>query len=116
MLYRFREAQAAEHGLGKMRARRPGFAGSVNTVAEAEKWRRDILSEISRKISKIQDGKITLKRETIDSILIVGLLVSLSDFQVRDLNDDLNKMMGQKYHWERRIKELGGADYTVSVC
>ncbi len=56
MLYRFREAQAAELGFGKMRTRRPGFAGSVSTVAEAEKWRRDILSEISRKISKIQDG------------------------------------------------------------
>lgn len=40
-------------------------------------------------------------------------LVSLSDYQVRDLNDDINKLMGQKYHWERRIKELGGADYTV---
>lgn len=40
--------------------------------------------------------------------------MSLSDYQVRDLNDDINKMMGQKYHWERRIKELGGADYTVS--
>lgn len=57
MLYRFREAQAAELGLGKRRERRPGFAGVVNTVTEAEKWRRDILSEISRKISKIQDGK-----------------------------------------------------------
>lgn len=40
-------------------------------------------------------------------------IVSLSDYQVRDLNDDINKLMGQKYHWERRIKELGGADYTV---
>ncbi|CAO0790801.1 unnamed protein product [Mucor circinelloides] len=96
MLYRFREAQAAELGGGKMRLRRPGFAGVVNTVQEAEKWRRDILSEISRKISKIQD-------------------VSLSDYQVRDLNDDINKLMGQKYHWERRIKELGGADYTRSA-
>ncbi|KAI7890198.1 Rab43 protein, partial [Mucor mucedo] len=96
MLYRFREAQAAELGLGKRRERRPGFAGVVNTVTEAEKWRRDILSEISRKISKIQD-------------------VSLSDYQVRDLNDDINKMMGQKYHWEKRIQELGGADYTRSA-
>lgn len=57
MLYRFREARAAELGLGKRRERRPGFAGVVSTVTEAEKWRRDILSEISRKISKIQDGK-----------------------------------------------------------
>ncbi|KAI9468109.1 MAG: Rab43 protein [Benjaminiella poitrasii] len=96
MLHRFREAQAAELGLGKVRLRRPAYAGSVNTVQEAERWRRDILSEISRKIAKIQD-------------------VSLSDYQVRDLNDDINKLMGQKYHWEMRIKELGGADYTRSA-
>lgn len=23
--------------------------------------------------------------------------------------------MGQKYHWEKRIQELGGADYTVNI-
>ncbi|KAI8975388.1 pre-mRNA-splicing factor ISY1 [Mycotypha africana] len=96
MLYRFREAQAAELGLGKPKMRRPNYAGSVNTVQEAERWRRDLLGEISRKISKIQD-------------------VSLSDYQVRDLNDDINKLMNQKYHWERRIRELGGPDYTRSA-
>jgi pre-mRNA-splicing factor ISY1 len=58
MLYRFREAQAAGLGLSKRRDRRPAFAGVVDSVPEAEKWRRDLLSEISRKISKIQDGKI----------------------------------------------------------
>ncbi|KAI8082481.1 pre-mRNA-splicing factor ISY1 [Gilbertella persicaria] len=93
MLYRFREAQAAELGLGKPRVRRPAFAGAVDTIAEAEKWRKDLLSEVSRKIAKIQD-------------------VGLSDYQVRDLNDDINRLMGQKYHWEKRIKELGGPDYS----
>lgn len=42
-------------------------------------------------------------------------IVSLTDYQVRDLNDDINKLMGQKYHWEKRIQELGGADYTVII-
>ncbi|CEG80567.1 hypothetical protein RMATCC62417_14885 [Rhizopus microsporus] len=96
MLYRFREAQAAQLGLAKTRQRRPGFAGSVSSITEAEMWRRDLLSEISRKIAKIQD-------------------VSLSDYQVRDLNDEINKLMGQKYHWEKRIVELGGPDYTVNM-
>ncbi|CEI89809.1 Putative Arg-6 protein, mitochondrial [Rhizopus microsporus] len=96
MLYRFREAQAAQLGLAKTRQRRPGFAGSVTSITEAEMWRRDLLSEISRKIAKIQD-------------------VSLSDYQVRDLNDEINKLMGQKYHWEKRIVELGGPDYTVNM-
>ncbi|KAG1472597.1 hypothetical protein G6F56_001441 [Rhizopus delemar] len=95
MLYRFREAQAAQLGLAKTRQRRPGFAGTVNSVTEAEMWRRDLLGEVSRKIAKIQD-------------------VSLSDYQVRDLNDEINKLMGQKYHWEKRIVDLGGPDYRRS--
>lgn len=56
MLYRFREAQAAELGFGKISVRRPGYAGNVDSIPEAERWRRDVLSEISRKIAKIQDG------------------------------------------------------------
>ncbi|KAF7725949.1 NineTeen Complex (NTC) component [Apophysomyces ossiformis] len=93
MLYRFREAQAAELGLVRKRERRPALASSVNTIGECERWRRDLLGEIARKVSKIQD-------------------VSLSDYQVRDLNDDINRLMREKYHWERRIRELGGADYS----
>lgn len=62
MLYRFREAQAAELGLiSKKKEKRPGMASSVNTIGECEKWRRQILSEISRKVTKIQDGKIAIK-------------------------------------------------------
>lgn len=58
MLYRFREAQAAELGLvPKKRERRPALASSVNTVGECEKWRRQLLNMIARKVSKIQDGK-----------------------------------------------------------
>lgn len=47
--------------------------------------------------------------------IIILLSVSLSDYQVRDLNDEINKLMGQKYHWEKRIVELGGPDYTVNM-
>lgn len=37
----------------------------------------------------------------------------LSDYQVRDLNDEINKLMREKLAWEHRIKELGGPDYLV---
>ncbi|KAI9322492.1 Isy1-like splicing factor [Dichotomocladium elegans] len=95
MLYRFREAQAAELGLApKKRERRPAMASSVNTVGECEKWRRQILNQIARKVSKIQDA-------------------SLTDYQVRDLNDEINKLLREKSHWERRIRELGGAIYSA---
>ena len=56
MLFRFREAQQAELGLTNRKTdRRPRLASSVNTLRECERWRGEILREISRKVSKIQD-------------------------------------------------------------
>lgn len=62
MLYRFREQQAAEMGMGNRRAgdRRPRIAASVSSLRDCERWRGDVLKEISRKVSKIQDGKSNL--------------------------------------------------------
>lgn len=35
----------------------------------------------------------------------------LGEHRLRDLNDEINKLMREKGHWERRIRELGGQDY-----
>ena len=32
--------------------------------------------------------------------------------RIRDLNDVINKLVREKGHWERRIRELGGPDYA----
>ena len=37
----------------------------------------------------------------------------LGEFRIRDLNDEINKLLREKRHWEDRIKELGGPDYGV---
>ncbi len=37
----------------------------------------------------------------------------LGEFRIRDLNDEINKLMREKGHWEDRIKTLGGPDYKV---
>jgi len=37
----------------------------------------------------------------------------LAEHKIRDLNDQINKLLREKYHWEKRIKELGGPDYAV---
>lgn len=93
MLFRFRAAQAAESGLLPTAGmRRPKAPSTVSTIPLCEKWRGQILKEVSRKITKIQDE-------------------SLSDFQIRDLNDEINKLMKEKWGWERRIRELGGPNY-----
>ncbi|KAH8101725.1 pre-mRNA-splicing factor ISY1 [Cristinia sonorae] len=97
MLYRFREAQAAELGLGTRSDRRPKMASSCKSLRDCERWRGEILREISRKVSKIQD-------------------TGLTDYEVRDLNDEINKLMREKRHWENQIVALGGANYRRNVA
>lgn len=36
----------------------------------------------------------------------------LGEHAIRDLNDTINKLLREKYHWNRRIKELGGKDFN----
>jgi pre-mRNA-splicing factor ISY1 len=38
---------------------------------------------------------------------------SLDEHKIRELNDEINKLLREKYHWEKRIRDLGGADYSV---
>lgn len=61
MLYRFREQQAVEMGMGNRTKgdRRPRMASSVSSLRDCERWRGDILRDISRKVAKIQDGELS---------------------------------------------------------
>lgn len=88
-LARFRQAQLEE---GKMKERRPFLASECSELPKAEKWRRQIIGEISKKVAQIQNA-------------------GLGEFKIRDLNDEINKLIREKGHWEVRIKELGGPDY-----
>lgn len=97
MLYRFREAQAAELGLGTRGDKRPRMASACKSLRECERWRGEILREISRKVAKIQDS-------------------GLSDYEVRDLNDEINRLLREKRHWENQIVALGGANYRRNVA
>jgi hypothetical protein len=44
------------------------------------------------------------------------LLAGLTDYEVRDLNDEINKIMREKRHWENQIVALGGANYRRNVA
>lgn len=93
MLFRFRAAQAAEAGIIDIsRTRRPKLITSVTSIPVCEKWRGQVLKEISRKVTKIQDE-------------------ALSDYQIRDLNDEINKLMREKHMWESQIRNQGGPNY-----
>uniref|UniRef100_A0A3Q1JEY3 Pre-mRNA-splicing factor ISY1 homolog n=1 Tax=Anabas testudineus TaxID=64144 RepID=A0A3Q1JEY3_ANATE len=78
-LARFRQAQLEE---GKVKERRPFLASECSELPKAEKWRRQIISEISKKVAQIQNA-------------------GLGEFRIRDLNDEINKLLREKGHWER---------------
>ncbi|KAF3175654.1 NineTeen Complex (NTC) component [Orbilia oligospora] len=93
MLFRFREQQAADLGIiDAGRTRRPKGITEITSIPSCEKWRGQVLKEISRKVTKIQDP-------------------SLSNYQIRDLNDEINKLMREKHMWEVQLKNLGGPNY-----
>uniref|UniRef100_A0A915HFD3 Uncharacterized protein n=1 Tax=Romanomermis culicivorax TaxID=13658 RepID=A0A915HFD3_ROMCU len=72
--------------------RRPAFTKDCKNVRDAEKWRMQIIRDIAKKIAQIQNP-------------------GLGEFRIRDLNDEINKLLKIKHGWECRIVELGGPDY-----
>lgn len=74
------------------RKRRPYLASECSVLEEAERWRRQLIREVSELISKIQNP-------------------GLGEHAIRDMNDEINKKMREKHHWNLRIKELGGPDF-----
>ena len=74
MLYRFRQAQAEELGVSSRRhERRPKMITTVNSVRDCDRWRGEVMREITRKVARIQDPGLT-------------------DYEVRDLNDEINHL------------------------
>ena len=90
MLNRWLRVQSGEEF--RKEERRPYLSSQCESLAEAEKWRRQILGEISKKVGEIQNP-------------------GLGEFKIRDLNDLINKLVREKGHWEKRILELGGPNY-----
>jgi pre-mRNA-splicing factor ISY1 len=84
-------AAAGQHKPGNRR--RPYLASECEFLADAERFRNQIVREISEGIAKIQNP-------------------ALGEHEIRDLNDDINHKMREKWHWNRRIIELGGVDYN----
>jgi pre-mRNA-splicing factor ISY1 len=83
------EGNAAPHARGK----RPRLASECDNLSDAEYYRSKIMKEILACVSKIQNP-------------------ALGEHTIRDLNDDINKKMREKFHWNKRIKQLGGIDYN----
>jgi pre-mRNA-splicing factor ISY1 len=78
----------------QQRHRRPHLASEVEHLADAERYRNQIIHEISSKISQIQNP-------------------ALPEHTIRELNDSINKLQREKYHYNKRIYQLGGLDYNM---
>lgn len=72
---------------------RPNSAKGVNSITDCDKWRQDIIKEIGDKVSDIQNA-------------------GLGEHKIRALNDEINQLLEEKRHWDKRIRELGGPDYS----
>ena len=90
MLNRFVAAKVAANKEDK--SQRPYLASECTDLADCERYRNQIIREISKKVSLIQNE-------------------GLEEHKVRDMNDAINKLMREKGHWERQIKSLGGPDH-----
>jgi len=90
MLNRFLQMKSEERK--KPRERRPFLASDCKNLLDAERWRSEVLREIGKRVSEIQNE-------------------GLGEHRIRDLNDEINKFLREKAHWERRIIELGGQNY-----
>ncbi|EGG24649.1 ISY1-like protein [Cavenderia fasciculata] len=80
----------------KVQKKRPYLSSLCDNLREAEQWRLQIVREISKKITDIQNE-------------------TLGEYKTRDLNDEINKLVREKHHWERRIIELGGPNYIATA-
>merc|ERR1719203_1785676 len=94
-LARWRKAKEEEEGgmSAKMKAKRPYLASECDNIQEAERWRHQVIREISKSVTAIQNA-------------------GLGEFRIRDLNDHINKLLREKKHWENRLRELGGKSYS----
>jgi len=98
-LARWRDLKLQSEGGGSEKftgvRRRPFLAEECTDVRSCKRWRREIVQEISQKMAQIQNA-------------------GLGEFRLRDLNDEINKLIREKRHWEHRILKLGGPNYMMS--
>lgn len=73
---------------------RPNLASSVEHLRDAEKFRRQVVKAMREQIAAIQNP-------------------ALPENQVREINDEINRLQREKYHWNKRVHELGGEDHNA---
>jgi pre-mRNA-splicing factor ISY1 len=65
----------------KDRGKRPKNTDECNNLQDADMWRNQIIRELVKKVSDIQNA-------------------SLGEHRIRDLNDEINSLLKEKAKWE----------------
>eukprot|EP01112_Ceratiomyxa_fruticulosa_P016232 TRINITY_DN4870_c0_g1_i1.p1 TRINITY_DN4870_c0_g1~~TRINITY_DN4870_c0_g1_i1.p1 ORF type:complete len:340 (-),score=71.55 TRINITY_DN4870_c0_g1_i1:67-999(-) len=91
-----RYIRGKEEAARKPKQKRPFIATEVHNLVDAERWRQQVLRELGKKVAEIQNA-------------------ALGEFRIREINDEINKLIREKSHWEKRIVELGGPNYAAST-
>jgi len=78
----------------EVNARRPHLATECESLTECERWHKGLAYEITKKMASIDNA-------------------NLGETRLRELNDEINKLMRTKGHWLRRIRDLGGDTSTL---
>uniref|UniRef100_A0A0N4ZTA4 Protein SDA1 homolog n=1 Tax=Parastrongyloides trichosuri TaxID=131310 RepID=A0A0N4ZTA4_PARTI len=73
-------------------SKRPANVKDCANVQDAERFLGEVSREITKNVTLIQNP-------------------GLGEGRIRDLNDEINKLIKIKEAWERRIRELGGPDH-----
>jgi pre-mRNA-splicing factor ISY1 len=87
------QQQGRDSGFLRRQNKRPHLASEVDSLPDAERYRGQIVAEIANLIGKIQNP-------------------ALPEHELRELNDSINHKMREKFHWNRRVRELGGPDHN----
>ena len=88
-LNRWRQLSSGTKSEGDVKVRR--LASECNSIPECEATRQRLVSQIAAKVEQISHMS--------------------PDDACRKLNDEINKLIRIKGHWERQIRALGGPDY-----
>ena len=110
-----------------MHRKRPYNQDSVETVAEAERWRSEVVNLMSSKVYQIQNRKQHHHHQAhFGHTYVVSLhlfffryyyyyffywTAYLGEIRIRELNDEINRLKGELHRWNLRIVALGGQNH-----
>jgi pre-mRNA-splicing factor ISY1 len=77
--------------LGRFPRKRHQLASECTSLTTCEQSRKELVEQITTKVEQIQR--------------------MVPDDNCKKLNDEINKLLKIKSHWERQIRALGGTDY-----